>query len=115
MNGVPMNVVVSQEHRFDCTPDGAVWTQAAFPRSYYGPYLEVFDTVRVVARVRNVSAPPPNAKRADGNGVSFHAVPYYLGPKQYLFRLRQIRQALRSAVGKRDAVIFRVQSQIAAG
>ncbi len=26
-----MNVVLASEHRFDRTPDGAVWTQTMFP------------------------------------------------------------------------------------
>ncbi len=110
-----MNVVISQEHRFDRTPDGLIWTQAAFSRSYFAPYLEVFDSVRVVARVRNVDTPSSNAKRADGDGVAFHAVPYYVGPQQFLFQWRNVRRALRSCVGTTDAVILRVQSQIAAG
>lgn len=110
-----MNVVISQEHRFDRTPDGAVWTQAAFPRSYFGPYLEVFDSVRVVARVREVAAPPPKARRADGDRVSFHAVPYYVGPEQFLLNWKRSRRVLATCVGKADAVILRVQSQIAAG
>jgi glycosyltransferase involved in cell wall biosynthesis len=110
-----VNVVISQEHRFDRTPDGAVWTQAAFPESYFAPYLEVFDSVRVVARVRNVDTPPPNARRADGNRVVFHAVPYYVGPEQFLAKWRLVRQTLTACVGRTDAVILRVQSQIAAG
>src|SRR3954447_18844612 len=110
-----MNVVISQEPRFDRTPDGAIWTQAAFPRSYFGPYLEVFDSVRVVARVREVDAPPLKAKRADGDRVSFHAVPYYVGPEQFLVNWRRVRRALGTCVEKTDAVILRVQSQIAAG
>lgn len=110
-----MNVVISQEHRFERTPDGTVWTQAAFPRSYFAPYLEVFDSVRVVARVRDVPVPPPQAKRADGEGVSFHAVPCYIGPEEYLLNWMRVRRALGSCVERTDAVILRVQSQIAAG
>jgi glycosyltransferase involved in cell wall biosynthesis len=110
-----VNVVISQEHRFDRTPDGAVWTQGAFSLSYFAPYLEVFDSVRVVARVRNVATIPLNARRADSRQVSFHGVPYYVGPEQFLLKWRHVRKALKTCVGPKDAVILRVQSQIAAG
>lgn len=109
-----MNVVISQEHRFDRTPDGAIWTTAAFPRSYYSQYLEVFESAKIVARVRDVSSPPAGAKRADGDGVSFHVVPHYIGPEQFLLRFPEVRRATRSAVKRPDAVILRVQSQVAA-
>jgi glycosyltransferase involved in cell wall biosynthesis len=108
-----MNVVVALEHRFDRTPDGKVWTQVAFPHSFWMRYLEVFDRVRVVARVREVASVSDEWKRADGEGVSFAAIPYYLGPWQYLQKAAQVQRAARNAVGANDAVILRVASQIA--
>lgn len=109
-----MNVVVALEHRFDSTPDGTVWTSAQFAYGFWTRYLEVFEHVRVVARVREVSSAPPDWKRADGEGVSFAAVPYYIGPWQYLLRVQEVQRAASKAVGVRDAVILRVSSQIAA-
>ncbi|MCA1669358.1 MAG: glycosyl transferase family 1, partial [Thermomicrobia bacterium] len=68
------NLVVSIEHRFDRTPDGAVWTQTMFARPFWSRYLAVFDAVRVVARLREVAAVPETWQRADGKGVSFAAL-----------------------------------------
>jgi glycosyltransferase involved in cell wall biosynthesis len=109
-----VNLVVIIEHRFDRTPDGAVWTSASFAHLFWMRYLAVFDHVRVVARIREVSSVSPNRTRSDGEGVSFAAVPYYHGPWQYLWRAWQVRQAARNAVGASDAVIMRVSSWIAA-
>ena len=109
-----MRLVVALEHRFGSTPDGAVWTPGTFGHSFWTRYLEVFGHVRVVARVRQVGAVPEDWKRADGEGVSFVAVPHYLGPWQYLLRARQVKGAVRHAVGPTDAVILRVGSQLAA-
>lgn len=109
-----MKVVVTLEHRFEKTPDGAVWTQTMFAYSFWLRYLEAFDQVRVVARVREVPTVPSDWKRADGKGVSFAAMPYYLGSWQYLLRTRQIQHASISAIGAKDAVILRVSSPIAA-
>ena len=108
-----MKVIVALEHRFTSTPDGAIWTESQFPHSFWLRYLEVFDQVRVVARVRKVASVAPNWKRADGKGVSFANVPYYIGPWQYLLKAQKIKQAVRNAVGVNDTVILRVSSQIA--
>ncbi|RAM51272.1 MAG: glycosyl transferase family 1 [Hapalosiphonaceae cyanobacterium JJU2] len=108
-----MNLLVALEHRFERTPDGKVWTLTMFPYSFWIRYLEVFDHVRVVACVREVSSVPTGWKRADGEGVSFVAVPYYVGPVQYLWRIRQVQQAIANALTLNDAVILRVSSQIA--
>ena len=108
-----MKVVVSLEYRFDRTPDGKVWTQTTFPYSFWTRYLEVFDRVSVVARTRDVPSVPSDWQRADGEGVSFAPIPYYIGPWQYLRKARQVKQAARNAVGPDDAVILRLSSQIA--
>lgn len=108
-----MNLVVILEHRFDCTPDGQLWTQTAFAYAFWQRYLTVFDHVRVVARVRDVARVPSDWQRADGEHVSFAPVPYYLGPWQYLLRAWQVRRVVRGAVGPTDAVILRVSSQLA--
>lgn len=108
-----MNLVVTTEHRFQRTPDGQVWAQAMFTHSFWKRYLKVFDHVRVVARIRDVRDFPAEYKPAGGPGVSFAAVPHYLGPWQYLQQARQIRRATREAIGPREAVILRVSSRIA--
>lgn len=84
-----------------------------FAHSYWMRYLEVFEQVRVVARVREVPNVPVDWKRADGEGVSFAVVPYFIGPWQYIQRARQVQRAARNAVGTSDAVIFYASSQIA--
>jgi glycosyltransferase involved in cell wall biosynthesis len=73
----------------------------------------VFDSVRVVARVRQVSAVPADWVRADGPQVSFVAVPDYVGPWHYLLRSGQVRRATRRGAEPGDAVILRVSSQLA--
>src|SRR6266851_3724059 len=108
-----MIVVVTIEQRFDRTPDGGIWAPM-FGYSFWQRYLTVFDTVRVVARVRDVSEVPSHFSRADGDRVTFAGVAHYIGPWQYAVRSRQVRSAARRAIGPRDAVILRVDSQIAA-
>jgi glycosyltransferase involved in cell wall biosynthesis len=108
-----VDLVVPLEHRFQRTPDGAVWTQAQLLYPFWAPYLRVFDRVRAVARVCDVPAAPAGWQRADGPGVSFAAVPYYVGPWQYLLRSRRVRRAARAALGPADAVLIRGGSPVA--
>lgn len=107
-----MNVVVTLDDRFYRTPDGRVWTQTTFPYSFWSRYLQVFDSVRVVARVRDVPNVPSDWKEANGERVSFAAIPYYIGPWQYLLKAWQVWRSARNAVSANDAVILRVSSPI---
>ena len=70
-----MKVTVTAEHRFDRTPDGCVWTSSQYSYAFFLRYLDVFDHVEVVARVRNVGSVPRNWVRADGKSVMFVGVP----------------------------------------
>jgi glycosyltransferase involved in cell wall biosynthesis len=108
-----MRVLVSVEHRFYRTPDGAIWTPTNHAYSFWTRYLKVFEGVRVLARVRGVSNPPARGHRADGPGVSFAPVPSYIGPLQYLVRARAVNRALRVAIQPDEAVIMRVSSHLA--
>lgn len=84
-----------------------------FAHSYWVRYLDVFDQVRVVARVREVPNVPSDWIHANGEGVSFAAVPHFIGLWQYLRRAQQVKRAVRNAVGANDAVILYASSQIA--
>ena len=108
-----MNLIIALEHRFVSTPDGVVWTQSPFVYAFWRRYLEVFNQVRVIARIRKVTSVSPMWKRADGAEVSFVAVPHYIGPWQYLLKAQQVKHTVRNALGVNDAVILRVSSQIA--
>lgn len=108
-----MKVVVALEHRFSRTPDGDVWTQSPFFYPFWQRYLEVFEHVSVVARILNVSSVSAQWRQANGEGVTFIPVPYYVGPWQYLSKSPQVKQVIRRSVTPEDAVIMRVSSQIA--
>jgi glycosyltransferase involved in cell wall biosynthesis len=109
-----MRVLVSLEHRFSRTPDGVVWTQAAYSYDFWRRYLEVFEGVRVLARVLDVPNGNGDWHRADGAGVRFAAIPYYVGPLQYLLRRRRVHAAAANAYAPGMAVIMRVPSILSA-
>jgi glycosyltransferase involved in cell wall biosynthesis len=105
-----MNVVVATEERFDRTPDGRVWTSGSL--LFWTRYLAVFDSVRIVARVRNAPVPPSGFRLVSGPNITFAGVPDYLGPEQYLLRSASVAAATAKAVQNSDAVILRVPGQV---
>ncbi len=108
-----MNLVVVLEYRFLRTPDGRIWTPTTFAYNFWQRYLEVFDSVRVVARVWDVPKVPDGCRRADGESVTFAPVPYYVGPWQFALRVWSVMRAVQEAVTPQDAVILRVPSTLA--
>ena len=108
-----MKVIIPLDHRFNRTPDGRVWTQTTFAYSFWLRYLQVFDRVSVVARIRDVPTVTADWQLADGDLVSFTAVPNYLGPWQYFRQASKIKQIVQNSVGENDAVILRIPSQLA--
>ncbi|GAA2613762.1 hypothetical protein GCM10010399_50760 [Dactylosporangium fulvum] len=107
-----MRLVVTSEQRFLRSPDGRVWTTTGAANDFWQRYRTVFDEVLVVARVDERPGWPSDARRVDGDGVAVHAVPHYLGPLQYLRRLRRVRAALRTCLAPGDAVLLRVPSAL---
>lgn len=101
-----MKLIITVEHHFSRTPDGTVWSQIMFAYSYWKRYLNVFDHVRIVARLRDVPSVRSDWKRADGDSVSFIALPDYRGPWQYLRQTRRIRHIARTAIEPGSAVIL---------
>lgn len=108
-----MNVLVVLDYGFLRTPDGAVWSVVGMAYSFWARYLDVFDSVRVAARITEVDAAEPRWRRADGPNVSFAAIPPYRGPLQYALRRGRIRRAAAGSFLPGDAVILRVGSVLA--
>jgi glycosyltransferase involved in cell wall biosynthesis len=108
-----MEVTVALDLRYSVTPDGSVWSQAPMARRFWERYLEVFETVRVVARGTRVERVPEDWHAVNSREIKFCAVPDYHGPWECLKRYPALRAAIRSAVPARGAVILRVGSQIA--
>lgn len=108
-----MNLTVALDARYAVAPDGSVWSQAGMARRFWERYLEVFDTVRVVARAVPVERAPEGWLPVNSKNILFHGIPNYCGPWEYLKRYWRVRSAIQLAVPSHGAVILRVGSQIA--
>lgn len=74
-----MNLVISNEHVFLGTDDGVVRTNGAFSYSYWERYLEDFDHVYVIARIRYTNDGLEQGLPSSGSRVHFIAIPPYHG------------------------------------
>jgi glycosyltransferase involved in cell wall biosynthesis len=101
-----MRVLVAIDHRFDGTPDGAVWTQTMFTPSYWKRYLGVFDGVSIVARVHPVKKALPGWIQVNVDEITVQSLPHYLGPWEYFRRRQQVLAAAQDAFTVGDAVMF---------
>jgi glycosyltransferase involved in cell wall biosynthesis len=108
-----MKVCVALEQRFYGTPDGAVWTDGPCARPFWDRYLEVFDEVQAIARVKPVDKAPSGAVQADGHGVAFAPVVHYIGPREYLRKASSVRKSVVRGAGCSDAILLRVPSNLA--
>lgn len=108
-----MEVTVALEARYSVAPDGSVWSQFGMARRFWERYLEVFDTVRIVARANRVEQAPKGWLRVDSKNIVFHPVPDFHGPWQCLKQYPSVRAAIQASVPAHGAVILRVGSQIA--
>jgi glycosyltransferase involved in cell wall biosynthesis len=89
-------------------PDNSLWARSGIGYSLWTRYLEVFDAVQVVTRVRAITQPPPDSRRVDGPQVTVFDLPFFAGPWQYMVRRRALRAALPPALDPTDAVLLRV-------
>jgi glycosyltransferase involved in cell wall biosynthesis len=108
-----MKVCVALEQRFYGTPDGAVWTDGPCARPFWDRYLEVFDEVQAIARVRPIAKAPDGVVRADGEGVAFSPVVHYIGPRDYLRKAIAVRKSVICGAGTANAIVLRVPSNLA--
>lgn len=104
-----LNIVVDQ--RFEQTPDGAVWAHTPPAYDFFLPALEVFDRVRIIARMNSVREVSAGVRRVDGPNVEPFAVPFFVGPLGYLLARHRLMTAMDSAERLDGAFLFRIPSQ----
>lgn len=109
-----MILLISLEQRFRKSPGGGVYANNIYNYAFFSRYLSAFDEVLVFARVCSSDSEEPASYRADGPGVSFFEVPYYVGPCQYLKKRRAVHAAAAEAVSRADAFMFRLPGMMGA-
>ena len=108
-----MKVLVATDAHIFRTPDGKHWCKSIYGYSFWERYLDVFDSVRIVARVKDVTNIEGKKLLVDGEGVEVFGIPFYQGPKQLAVKYISIQKALCGVDSGCDAAIMRMPSQTA--
>ena len=104
-----MKALVTLSARFDRGPDGRIYPQnPSLVYEFFTRYLDVFEEVLVVARVRQLSEAPAGDKPSDGPGVAFLGAPLFTGVIELIRFLPRIRRMLRQAIPQCQAYFLRV-------
>jgi glycosyltransferase involved in cell wall biosynthesis len=103
-----VNLLVTSEAHFSVADSGMIFGDGPVNYSMWACFLEVFDRVTVLARVGMSKRAWPMEARADGLGVTFHALPEYNGPWEYVRTFPKLKALVRQAVLQSDAYLLRV-------
>lgn len=105
-------LLLTVDHQFVRTPDGKVWVKTIYGYDFWKRYLEVFDEIRVAARVREADCIKEKMLLASGDRVEFFDLPQYRGTKEYVFKYFSIKKAVSHVVEGCDCALFRIPSPI---
>ena len=105
-------VVVSLEFRFFMTADGQIWTDSIYGNEFWQRYLDVFDEVYIVARVKKVDKSQEAWKSVGNSKIKFLPLSYYIGPVQMIKKLFDLNRELSKIADLPYYFILRVPSFI---
>ena len=109
-----MKVFVTTHAQMFQTPDGKVWTNSVYGYDFFKRYLDVFENVRLVTRMKRITYEDlGNRVLVSGPRLEFFALPFYHGPWQYARKYTSIKRALEQAIESCDCAVLRIPDQLA--
>ncbi|CAM3381636.1 glycosyltransferase [Paenibacillus lupini] len=111
-----MNVLWAHDHTFYFNESGKFFSGGKLPYAVWERYLGVFDQITVACRGKKASTDADMAGKtlSSGPNVDFLVLPSLSNPVNKMTKRGYIEQLLKEAIGKVDAVIARVPSEIGA-
>lgn len=109
-----MEAIVALDNRFtQC--GGTLYDTYTQDARFWADYLEAFDRLRIVGRVRRVAAPPPGAHVVSGPRIAFTSLPYWEGVAGFLRVRKAVRRRLREVAGSAEAAVLRIPGLVGQG
>lgn len=102
-----MRVMIVTENRFYKTANGRIYSSTNCDYEFWSRYLAVFEEVLVFARVSQIPKMELPKPPANGPHVSFHPLPVYIGPWQFLRHYPDVHRLTKQAVDTSDAFMLR--------
>jgi phosphatidylinositol alpha-1,6-mannosyltransferase len=100
-------LLVTSELHYSSAMSGAIYSSGPATYSFWRRYLDAFNEVVVIARIRSGYVQENDHQRADGPGVSFRSLPDHTGPWQYLHNSRAARSIVRVTIAECTSYLLR--------
>jgi glycosyltransferase involved in cell wall biosynthesis len=107
-----MRLMLVVEETFCRLRDGTYSSYLTYD-SFWKRYLNVFETILIVARVRPTDNLPSGYKVLAGENFQILPLPCYHGPYQYLQHMRLTKKTMANAIRPKDCYLFRVPGNLA--
>lgn len=98
-----MHCIIAKDGRFALNQGKPASLSLSYDR-FWKRYLDVFDSITVLGRLFPVE--DPLSAPVEGPRVSFLPLPAYLGPEQYLLKIRETQQKLKLVLQSKSALIM---------
>ena len=106
-----MTTLIAVDAQLFRTNDGKIWTKSIYDYEFWTRYLDVFDDIIVVSRIKDVEIEYVRGfLRSDGKRVSFSSLPYARGMKQYLQQLPGFLKKAKESTEYAECAIIRLPS-----
>lgn len=105
-------IVMSDAHIVKENKTNSYWCRTAVHGyDFWKRYLDVFDSVTVVARVKKLETVDKMVySRADGEGVKFVELPFVRGAKGYIANFLKLKKIMKTIISDEDCGVFRLPS-----
>ncbi len=91
---------------------GELYSEKTGYDNYWDRYLEHFDEIYILARVKRTDDLPNGLIRSTGPRVRYYSLPFYSGPVQYFKVQSEIKRDIRKVVAEHQCFILRGPAQI---
>jgi hypothetical protein len=106
-------LLIIDDHHYLRDKDNLVWISSQNVSSFWDRYLQVFDTIKVVARIENVTKAPEGMVLSSKKNVEFYEIYNYIGPYDFIINFFKIKKQLKNVYSDCTHAIFRLPSELA--
>lgn len=110
--GINLKCAIVVDGHLGRTEDGLYWSSGIYNYNFFSRYLNIFEKIKVVIRIQDIDSNEDYPNLCSGEGVEFHEITEYRGPKEFIHRFFDIKKEIVEAFDDCDCAILRVPSNI---
>lgn len=108
-----MKAILTLDHQFLKGKDGRIYaSNTSINKKLWDRYLEYFEELIVVGRVKNVNVSIKSDYLVENNKVHFYEIPSYKGIKEYFYKRKKILAKIKKISDEDEAFICRIPGRL---